>query len=132
MGIVKIKKAQALCHWRKLKRAGGQPDDANLFDEDALNASLQHLKLEDMDKDDDHTKVAPNKLDALNWISWERAMSNYLSQLPSHMVGVPLVDVIRKLVLPTYQFFDDNKRRLYSLSLTGPLYQKDNKKVFKS
>ena len=130
MGITKIKKVQALCHWCKMRRASSLPPDANLWDVAALTRSLQELELDDARQDDDHEKKIPSKLDALSWVSWERSMRNYLTQLPSHVAGVPLVYVIRKLIPPNYRFVDDDERPIHSISLQGIGFQQDNKKVY--
>ena len=130
IGITKIKKVQALCHWCKMQRAGSLPPDANLWDAAALTKSLQELELEDARQDNDHEKKIPSNLDALSWVSWERSMRNYLTQLPSNVAGVPLVYVIRKLITPNYRFIDDDERCIYSLSFQGLGFQQDNKKVY--
>ena len=104
--------------------------DADLFTKDTLIQALQELKLKERDNEEKYNEKPPLKLEAPTWVSWERGMRNYLSQLPSHVAGVSLIYVVRKLIPPGYTLIGDDKRRIHSLSLTGPLFQRDNKKVY--
>ena len=102
MGITKIKKVQGLCNWCKMRRASLLPPDTNIWDNAALTRLLQELELEDARNNDEHERKLLSKLDALTWVSWERSMRNYLSQLPLQVTGVPLEYVIRKLIPLNY------------------------------
>ena len=67
----------------------------DLFNDDESNLLLQELEFEGKDNEDEYNKKHPSKLEALTRVSWERGMRNYLSQLLSHVAGVPLVYAIR-------------------------------------
>ena len=132
-GEIYLTRVKALCLWAKERHLMNQAIDGNLFTNDILNDYLDKLELErDIKAAGDTVKPdAPEKFKPIYWVSWKRAFWNWLSSMKSANT-VPLTYVIRKtgIDMATYNFADDEERRLYTVGLTGPKYMADRTRVY--
>ena len=93
IGAIPTKNLKALVWWSRDKKRRGLPINGAEFDDEALDAAIEKMELEEVD---DEAKVeAPGLLKgADDWISWELTLINYLRSIRGSS-GVPLVYIIR-------------------------------------
>ena len=127
IGAILTKKIEALVFWCHERNRSGQSLDANQFTAAAMQSTLQRISVEAAD--DESPPELPKEFKAVKWVPWLRHVENYLWQVKG-CIGVPLIYVIRKdRVATAPPFSSEAEQRIYSVTLRGEAYQKDNGKV---
>ena len=127
-GQIQANKVKALITWVKERISQGMDLDANDFDQDALDATMDRMEADDRDVDDE-IAAKPENFDSVKWVQWRESFENYLSSLTSHN-NVPLSYVIRKAIDANYEFETEEEERIYSVAFQGERYLRDRKRVF--
>lgn len=128
IGAIATKNMKALVWWARDKRRRNLEIAANDFTEDVLEECLTHLEL---DEAEEEAKIeAPSSLKADEWITWEQNMYNYFMSVNGSS-GIPLAYVIRKDIDDDYEFDGEVEQLIYDAPLEGPVYQVDNRQVYR-
>ena len=128
IGVIHIKKLQAIAYWVRDCHNRNQIPDAGAFDAATL-LCCQHESAIRKQKRDDPTDAdvkSPGKFKANEWVDWEMKLNNYLATLNGSS-GIPLNYVICNENDP-----DRNPNALvWQAPLTGTVFNTDAETIFR-
>lgn len=134
LGIVQIRRLQALVFWARMEEAKGTSFDPELVDElteGLLDDCIVRLETNAAEKDNDGVSK-PKKFDPDNWNTFELAFVNYLSGIRGAM-ELPLNYVIREDTFDVgdREFASVEEADMYHVKLNGKRYESDNNFVYR-
>jgi len=129
LGMVQIKRIQALAWWTHDQIKHGQALVAADFDVAALNSAMERKRVEKERESGDVAVEDLAKFDPDDFDVHEDAFPGLLAQTCGVM-GEPIHCVVRPQVAPDH-FVDAAEERMFQLPMHGPSFEDDNRTVFR-
>lgn len=127
IGMVIIKKIEALISWCHDRAREGDTLDANEFTVANLEEYVAKAQLDDAG--DSMNPEPPKDFKVLKWVSWAKKFETYLWQIKGKN-QVPLVYVIRKNRDLNLPFNSEDERKVYAVNQVGTAFKIDNTRVW--
>jgi hypothetical protein len=130
LGTMQIKKIQALVYWVKDHHRRNLDVDPDMWTEEEVIETIQRKEAEHNFEKVDVDLIDPGRCQTdAGWDAWQIAFMNKLSATMG-VAKVPVAYVVRTDVDDSYEFGDDEERRMYQMPLTGENFKRDNKLVY--
>jgi hypothetical protein len=117
VGVIQVKKLQALCYWVRDQQKHGQGITQDDWDDDTVMATIEKMRIK-KGRDTGNVSVMDlGKFNPNDFETHETAFINLLVQTYG-VQGENLKHIVRDVIIPA-EFVDDAERRMYQLPLTG-------------
>jgi hypothetical protein len=128
VGVIQVKKLQALCYWVCDQQKHGQGITQDDWDDDTVMATIKKMRIK---KGRDTGNVLVMDLGKFNPNDFETHETAFIKLL-AQMYGAQIENlkyIVRDVVIPA-EFVDDAEQCMFQLPLTGEAYSMDNKSVY--
>ena len=133
LGFPVQKKLKGLLYWYQDKVRRQTLIEAADFTLDVMRDAIRQCAVDESEKDSDKVEIKIGKIDTdLGWWTFKEKLSTKLENM-SGLEGTPLVYIIAPAKPAGWTILDavnDLERLIYSVSLTGIVFDKDNAKVW--
>jgi hypothetical protein len=130
VGVIQVKKLQALCYWVCYHQKHGQCITQDDWDINMVMAMIEKMHIKKGQDTGNVLVMDLGKFNPNDFETHETVFINLLAQTYGAQ-GKNLKYIMHDVVIPV-EFVDDAKRRMYQLPLTGKAYNMDNKLVYHS
>jgi hypothetical protein len=128
VGVIQVKKLQALCYWvrdQQKHRQGITQDD---WDDNMVMAMIEKMHIKKGQDTGNVLVMDLRKFNPDDFETHETVFINLLAQTYGAQ-GKNLKHIVHDVIIPA-EFVDDAKWHMYQLPLTGEAYSMDNKSVY--